>query len=265
VTEALRIVIADDEAAARSRIRKLLRARAEFQVVAEATNGKQAVAAVLEHSPDVLFLDVQMPGLDGFGVIEALPVHRLPAVVFVTAYDQYALRAFAAQAVDYLLKPFDDERFGVALSNVRRRIREGRAEAMREALLDLISEVRAGRADAGGGAEQAAPPRIPVPGRDGIVLVEVGEIAWIEAAGDYACLHAGATRHLIRGSLAELERRLGGRFVRIHRSALVRKDAVKKLSPRSHGDYDVMLEDGTTLRLTRQHRAAFGRALDVDL
>jgi len=304
MSELLRIVIADDEAAARSRIRKLLDRRAGFRVVAEAASGKQAVEAVLEHAPDVLFLDVQMPGLDGFAVIEHLPRARLPAVVFVTAYDQYALRAFEAQAVDYLLKPFDDERFTDALANIERRIREGRSDAMREALIELMRHARdAGRGedealggDAARGAERTQedrapgsgdeawagrverpgvvpeharhePPlaRIAVPERDRIVLVEVADIAWIEAAGDYACLHAGAARHLVRSSLAELERKLGGRFVRIHRSALVRKDAVRHLEPRTHGDYDVTLADGTRLKLTRQHREAFARALGLDL
>ncbi len=261
----LRVMIADDEAAARSRIRKLLSGDAGVQIVAEAASGKQAVAAVLEHAPDVLFLDVQMPGLDGFGVIEALPPDRLPAVVFVTAWDRYALRAFAARAVDYLLKPFDDERFAEALRNVRQRISEGRSAAMREMLLDLIAEARsAPPADA---AEHPArgTERIPVPGRDGILLVDPGDVGWMEAAGDYVCLHAGATQHLVRGTLADFERRLAGRFARIHRSTLVRKDAVQRLTRRSHGDYDVTLEDGTVLRLTRQYRDVFARALGTRL
>jgi len=260
VTEPLRIVIADDEAAARSRIRKLLLAGSGCEVVAEAPNGKEAVAAVLEHAPDVLFLDVQMPGLDGFAVIQRLLPHRLPAIVFVTAYDRYALRAFEAQAVDYLLKPFDDERFEEALANARRRVREGRSDAMRETLRSLLAAAQAEPAD-----HPERDARIPVPARDGIDFVEVGDVGWIEAADNYACLHAGSVRHLIRNSLTELERRFGGRFVRIHRSVLVRKDAVRRLSPRSHGDYDLTLDDGTVLRLTRQHRAAFARAMGMNL
>ena len=270
MSEPIRTVIADDEAAARAHLRRLLRHRPDFAAVAEAASGRTALAAVRRHDPDVLFLDVQMPGLDGFDVVARLPPERLPCVVFVTAYDQYALRAFEAHAVDYLLKPFDDERFGRALDHVRRRVRERHSTAEQARLRALLARVRPGAAvdDAAGSAPAAAHSRlrrIPIRRRDEIVLLDVDRVEWIEASGDYVRLHTRSESWLARVSLDELERRLGDRFARIHRSAMVRTEAVARLCPRTHGDYDVVLRDGSQLRLSRSYRGAFSRAMGVEL
>ena len=271
----IRAVIADDETAARSRIRKLLRAQPDVLVAAEAASGPETLEVVRRHEPDLLFLDIQIPGMSGFGVLEALLADsgRLPAVVFVTAYDEYALRAFEARAVDYLVKPFDDERFRAAVDHARQRLRERRSDRIRRHLEALLEEARIG---AGGEETEARRPAkdapdadrpslIPVRRRGRILLVETGDVDWIEAAGDYVRLHAGDETYLVRSSMNEMAAKVGQGFLRIHRSTVVRMDAVKELSPRTHGDYQVVLRDGTLLRLSRSYRAAAAAALDIEL
>lgn len=272
----IRTVIADDEAAARSRIRKLLREEQDVTLAAEAASGPETLDAVRRYDPDLLFLDIQMPGMDGFGVLEALldDSSRLPVVVFVTAYDEYALRAFEARAIDYVLKPFDDERFREALNHARQRLRERRSDRIRRQVEALVEEARIGGAPEGDA--EASPPARARPGADGpssipvrrrgrILLVAADDVDWIEAAGDYVRLHAGGETFLVRNSMNEMAERLGERFLRIHRSTIVRMDAVKELSPRTHGDYEVVLRDGTRLRLSRSYREAAAKALDIEL
>lgn len=269
----IRALIADDEAIARSRLRKLLREHDDIAVVGEAAGGREAVDAVRRHGPDLLFLDIQMPGVSGFGVLEALlaDAARLPAVIFVTAYDEYAIRAFEVQAVDYLLKPFDDARFHQALEHARQRLRQERSEELRQrfaALLDERGEAASGRAGdtaPSRASEPEEPPLIPVHRRGRIVLVEVPDIDWIEAAGDYVRLHVGDDTHLVRTSMSDIKEKVGEAFLRIHRSAIVRRDAVRELSPRTHGDYDVVLEDGTQLRLSRSYRDEVSEVLGIEL
>lgn len=253
----IRAIIVDDEPPARRRIRRLLADRPAYEVVEECASGAAAVEAVRRHRPQLLFLDVQMPGLDGFGVLSALGPGVVPAVVFVTAYDEYAVAAFEAHALDYLLKPFDDERFEEALRRAELRLRERRAGALRAKLLALLETTS--------DASRSEPP-FAVRKHDRILLVEVDEVDWIEAAGDYVRLHTGDASHLVRSTLHEVEDRLDPeRFLRVHRSAIVRADRIRDLRPRSHGDYTLVLRDGTEVRMSRTYRERVRAALDLPL
>ena len=231
----MRVVIADDEELARTGIRQLLEARPGTAVVAECANGIETVAAIAEYAPDLVFLDVQMPGFDGFEVIEQVGADAMPPVIFVTAYDAHALRAFESHAVDYLLKPIDPDRFRTALDRAQTRIAGTRLTA----LLDSIGP--------GAPLEQIA---VKHDGR--ISFVKVETIDWVEATGNYVTLHVGATTHVVRHTLERLERRLGSRrFIRIRRDALVSLAAVKSLEPYLKGSYVILLRDGGKLFSSR--------------
>lgn len=264
---ALRVVVADDEPLARRRLRSLLRRHPEVEVVAEAASGPDAVEAVREHRPDVLFLDVQMPGMTGVEVMERLGPRAVPAVVFVTAYDEHAVRAFEHHALDYLLKPVDDGRFDRTLARVRERLAERRASAVSDHLLRLLAErepAAPSPAAAPGSARYLS--RVVLKSTGKINFVEVAEIDWIEADGDYLKLHTPKGAHLLRSTMAQMERQLDpSDFVRIHRSTMVRLGRVRELQPYFHGEYVVLLHDGTRLKLSRSYReqlqAALGQAL----
>lgn len=260
---ALRALVVDDEPLGRERLRTLLADDPEVEIVGECADGRGAVEAVRDLAPDLVFLDVQMPLLDGFGVVSEVGADAMPPVIFVTAYDEYAIRAFEARAVDYLLKPFDDERFRRALAHVRRRLREARSDRLRRRLQALLEHDPTENADPESGGD--AHPVIPVHRGGRIVLVEVPRIDWIEAAGDYVRLHVSENTYLLRSSMADVEERVGAGFLRIHRSTIVRKDAVKELAARTHGDYDVVLGDGTRLRLSRTYRRQAAEALGIEL
>jgi two-component system LytT family response regulator len=211
----LRALIVDDEPPARRRLRTLLKDEPGISVAGECEDGASAVAAVRTLTPDVVFLDVQMPGMDGFDVIDAIGPARCPAIVFVTAYDKYALKAFEVHAVDYLLKPFDRARLRQALANVK----PGRPLE-----------------------------RLVVKSRGRVYFVRVEEIDWIEASGHYLTLHAGRDAHLIRGTMADLEARLDRRrFIRVRRSAIVNVDRIQELRPASHGECEVVLRSGVSV------------------
>jgi two-component system LytT family response regulator len=242
----IRTLIVDDEPLARQRIRTLLEGDPDIEVLGECADGRLAVKAVRDQHPDLLFLDVQMPALDGFGVLEALAGQRLPAVIFVTAHDRYALRAFDVHAVDYLLKPFDKDRFRTALERAKGQIRRDQGGAVDQRLLDLLKDVR-----------EAKKPleRLVVKSSGRVYFVRVEDIDWIEAAGNYVRLHVGKEDHLLRESMAGLEARLDGtRFLRIHRSTIVHVERIRELQPAFHGDYAVILRDGTELTLSRGYR-----------
>jgi two-component system LytT family response regulator len=225
----IRTVIVDDEPLARSNLAVLLRAEPDVEIAGECSSGSEALTAIRSLKPDLLFLDVQMPECDGFDVIEQLGSDVPPAVVFVTAYDQYALRAFEAGALDYLLKPFDNVRFGRALQRARQ-------QAARKDLPRKLD-------------------RIVIKSTGQVVFVKIEEIDWIEAADYYACLHVGAKSHLLRRSLAELEEELAPDiFCRIHRSAIVNLERVQGLKLGQDGEYEVLLETGARLRLSRRYR-----------
>ncbi len=248
MTAATRVVIVDDEPLAREKLRTLLEGRAGYELVAECGDGAAAVEAIHELDPDLVFLDVEMPGLDGFGVLEALEPGREPYVVFVTAYDRYALRAFEVRALDYLLKPFHRARFEEALARVEER-RRGHAAAPEEwtAIRALLDELR---------AERGYAARLVVRTGQKITFVATADVDWIEADGNYARLHAGKRDYLLRETMKNVEARLDPRrFLRIHRSAIVNLDRIASVEPYFHGEYIVTLTDGHRITASRTHSA----------
>ena len=248
---AIRALIVDDEALARERVRTLLAAAPDVVVIGECTGGRDAVEAVLAHRPDLVFLDVQMPDLDGFAVLEAVGEDDLSAVVFVTAYDEYALRAFEVHALDYLLKPLEPERFARMLARVRERLGDGGDRRLRD-LLDALAR------------RETPIERLVIRTRDRVSFLKPGEIDWIEADGKHVRLHVGRETHVVRQQLGRLERRLAPHgFVRVHRSAIVNVDRIQHLEPWFHGEYVVLLKDGTKLTSSAAHSDALHRIIDA--
>jgi two-component system LytT family response regulator len=260
VTAPLRVVVADDEPLARKRLRALLARHADVTVVGECANGPETVAVVTAERPSVLFLDVQMPGMSGVDVMRALGPRAVPAVVFVTAYDAHAVQAFDHHALDYVLKPVDDERFDRALARVRERLAERSATALSESVLRLLAGQQAAP------APPTYPPRILLRSTDRLSFVDVAAVDWVEADGDYVRLHTGKTSHLHRSTLAALEEQLDpAEFVRIHRSTIVRLGRIRELQAYFHGEYVVLLHDGTKLKLSRSYRDRLQAALGQPL
>jgi two-component system LytT family response regulator len=240
----IRTVIIDDERLARQRIRRMLSDAPGFDVAGEFENSEEGLAYLESNPADLLFLDIQMPGLDGFGLLEALPPERTPMVIFVTAYDEYALRAFEVHAFDYLLKPFDQARFEKTIERARKQLAS--EDRSSEKLLNLLSEFRQRN-------QEPARFAIKTPGR--LFFVRQEDIDWMEAADNYVSLHVGPDTHLIRETMNALEQRLDShRFLRIHRSTIVNADRIKELRPWFHGEYIVLLKDGTELTLSRTYR-----------
>jgi two-component system LytT family response regulator len=235
----IRTLIVDDEPLARSNLAVLLRPDPEIEIIGECGSGVEAVAEIRSAKPDLVFLDVQMPQCDGFDVLELLGKDLPPAVVFVTAYDQYALRAFEAGALDYLLKPFDNARFDRALDRAKQRMTLGK---------DLPRKLE----------------RFAIKSVGQVSFVKISEIDWIEAADYYSCLHVGAKTHLLRRSMSELDQELdSGVFCRIHRSTIVKLDRVRGLELNENGDYEVLLHNGLRLRLSRRYRKRLQSRLGV--
>jgi two-component system LytT family response regulator len=250
VTETYRIkaLIVDDEVLGRNRIREILRKDPEIDLVGECANGREAVEAVVEHAPELLFLDVQMPEMDGFAVLEALPPERIPLVVFVTAYDQYALRAFEVYALDYILKPFDIDRFRRTLQHAKSQIHRQRGSVLNQGLLNLLEELKTR-------PKSKHPDRLVIKSGGRVSFLKTVEIDWIESEGNYVRLHVGKETHLLRETLNQMEERLDpDQFLRIHRSTIVSLDRIKELQPWFHGEYRVLLQDGTQLLLSRKYR-----------
>ena len=251
----LTALIVDDEPPARRKIRKFLERDAEIHVVGEAASGARAVAAVRSLSPDVVFLDIQMGRMDGFGVLEVLGTESLPQIVFVTAHDEYALRAFEVAAVDYLLKPFDAERFARALARVKQRARgaAGGGPDLEDKIRSLLAAV--GRTT-----------RILVKSRDRSVLLNACDIEWVRAAGNYVELHAAGGEYLLRETLEGMRRQLDPQtFLRVHRSYLVNAGYVREIRPESHGDHLIVMRDGAQIRLSRRYRAGLPAAIRRNL
>src|SRR5262245_1595695 len=243
----IRTFVVDDEPPARRRLLELLAREPDLEVGGAFAEGGEALAAITKEPPDLLFLDVQMPGMDGFELLERVEPGRRPITVFVTAYDTHALKAFEVRALDYLLKPFSDERFDEALSRARERVRSREREALGERVLSLV----------GAPAGRPYVSRLVVRNRGQVRFLEVGDVDWIEAAGVYATIHEGGREHLVREALSSLEARLDpARFARIHRSAIVALDRVIELRLDEAGACRVMLRDGTLLPLSRQKRDA---------
>jgi len=254
---AIRTLIVDDEPAARRGVRLLLEPDPEIVVCGEAGSGAEAARRIAADRPDLVFLDVQMPEMDGFKVLEAVRPRHVPVVVFVTAYDQHALRAFEVSATDYLLKPFDDARFAAALQRAKAEVARRQGTALGDKLDRLLAELESLRGRPAAPAAEAAagtvqPDRVLIKSGGEFTFLKAEEIDWIEAEGDYMKFHAAGRSHLLRETMARLEARLdGNRFVRIHRSTIVNLDRVRKLSPSFAGEYAVILQDGTKLRLSR--------------
>jgi two-component system LytT family response regulator len=241
-----RVVIADDEPLARQRLRSLLRSEQWVDVVAECQNGGEAIDAIGRLKPDLVFLDVQMPGATGFDVIEAIGPARMPLVVFVTAFDTYALRAFDVHALDYLLKPFDRERFQQALGRARQQLERHTGGELERRLLQLVQGLTSAHDRVG---------RFVVKSGGRVFFIRADEIDWVEAAGNYAKLHTGSEAHLLRETMNALETRLDPDvFVRIHRCHIVNIERIRELQPLFNGEYVVFLKDGTRLTLSRGYR-----------
>lgn len=252
-----RAVIVDDEPLARTRIRRFLSEEPDMEVVGECADGAQAVDLIRELAPEVVFLDVQMPKMDGIEVIRQIGAHNLRTVVFVTAFNHYAVQAFEAEAVDYLLKPFDRRRFQEALQRIRRRLTEYSHETLSEQIEQLVKRF-----------EPSSPylQRLVIRSEGSILLVRVEDVDWLEAAGNYVCVHLGKRNHIVRDSLAHLEKQLDpARFLRVHRSTMVNLDRIRELRPTFQGDYKVVLLSGDILPLGRKYREALTRQLGIAL
>jgi len=249
----MRVVIVDDEPIAREGVRTQLLREPEVEIVAECGDGLEAVETIRELSPDLVFLDVQMPGMDGFEVVQTLGVEAMPAVVFVTAYDKYALQAFEVNAVDYLLKPFDSERFQKAFQRARLEIQRKTAETINEKLVALLESMR---------PRHRYLERLVVKSGGRIFFLPVSEIDWIESADNYVNLHSGRESHLIRETLTSLETKLNPEeFLRIRHSAIVNVKKIKELHPLFKGEYEIVLHNGVKLTSSRRYRGRLDHLL----
>jgi two-component system LytT family response regulator len=247
----IRVLIVDDEPIARRGIRQQLRSEPDLEVIGECGDGAAAIDAITGLAPDLVFLDIQMPEVGGFDVVEAIGVAQMPAVVFVTAYDEHALRAFDVHAVDYVLKPIDRHRFSTAVERARRRLAhaEGKLDRRIAAALGALGRTAPDYAK-----------RLAIKGDGRVILVDADEVDRLEAAGNYVEVHSGARHHLVRETMASLEARLDpARFVRVSRSSIVNATRVRELQPMFNGDFAVVLRDGTKVAGSRRYRAAFDR------
>ena len=252
----LRVLVVDDEPVARAGIIALLSRDPELEVAGECGDGRSAVSAIQELKPDLVLLDVQMPEMDGFEVIAAVGAERMPPVVFVTAWDQFAVRAFDVHALDYLLKPFDDERFADAIGRAKRAARAGNMSELADRLASLV------QSPAGSGWLT----RIVVRKASGAVFVPIEEVDWIEAADYCARIHARGKVHVIRETMQRLEEKLDpAKFFRVHRSGIVNLDRVREMQPTAQGDHVLVLQDGSRVRLSRARKAALEERLGQPL
>ncbi len=243
----IRTLIVDGEPLARERIRALLSEQADVDVVGEARDGEEAVQAILLHEPDLVFLDIQLPKMDGFEVIRTVGPDNMPLVVFVTASDQYALKAFDVRALDYLLKPFDRDRFAQSIGRVRQAIEHSGTDEIGHRLLELVRELKPG------GAPRS--DRLVIKSAGRLFFLRMDEIDWVEAAGNYVKLHVVAEEHLLRETMNGIELKLDpDKFFRIHRSRIVNMERIRELQPWFNGEYVVILRNGTKLTLSRGYR-----------
>ena len=245
----IRTLIVDDEPLARDRVKRLLRDETDITIIGECGNGTEAIKAIKSEKPDLVFLDIQMPEKNGFEVIKALDAKQAPTVIFVTAYDQYALQAFDASALDYLLKPFNRERLHRAVTRAREIIESKNRGNLDERLASLIADLK---------TEKKYLERLVVKSVGRVFFLKIDEIDWIEASGNYLKLHVGRESHLIRETMNSIEAKLNpDKFLRIHRSTVVNIDRIKELHPMFSGDYAVILRNGAELTLSRNYRERF--------
>jgi two-component system LytT family response regulator len=254
----IRTLIVDDEPLAREGVALALAAERDVEIVGSCEDGPSAVRAIRDLDPDLVFLDVKMPGLDGFAVIDEIGADKMPPVIFLTAYEEHALRAFRVNALDYLLKPIDAADLRKSVERARRRRAQDELGAWRGELRALVAAVAHERA----GADAAERILVRTNGR--VHVLDPREIDWVEAAGDYVTMHAAGKSHLVRDSLRNIEARLAAHgFIRIHRSTLVKLASIRELVAKDSGDHDVVLHDGTVLRLSRSYKDALYEALNA--
>src|ERR1700680_2961780 len=255
---AMRAIIADDERLAREKLRILLASEPNIKLVAECHDGQQALSADRPCPPDLLLLDIEMPGLDGFQVLRELLPPEMPVVIFTSAYDQYAIRAFEAHALDYLLKPFDQERLHRSIERVRSEVHKSQDRAITHRVLDLLSRVESERLLA---SEQEK--RLVIKAKVRVVFLDLDEIDWVEAAANYVRLNVGKESYLLRETIGRTSERLNpDHFVRIHRSAIVNARKIKELIPVNSGEYVVVLKSGKELSCSRGYRLALQHLIE---
>ena len=253
----IRALLVDDEELARRGLTLRLSDFPDIEVCGNCRNGQEALEAVARQKPDVVFLDIQMPGMDGFDVVRKLAGRDMPAIIFVTAYDQFALKAFEAHAMDYLLKPINAIRLEEAIERLRNALQIKQAPKERQKLLDLVCRLSGKELTLDQALEDSAgkyPTRLELREGTGVIFIEVTDVDWIDAAGDYMCLHASGDTHVIRTTMKRFEEQLDPEnFVRIHRSTLVNWNRVVSVQPHKNGDYNVGLKNGGTLRMSRTY------------
>jgi len=258
----IRTLVVDDEPLAREKLRTFLESEDDLEVIGEAGDGREAILTIERERPDLVFLDVQMPELDGFQVLAHLDAEAVPRVIFVTAFDQYAIKAFEVHALDYLLKPFDRERLRESVARARSEIQDGeggpKGSEMREQLVDLLRDLEKER--------PKHPERLVIKNSGRIVFLPVAEIDWIDAAGNYVRINTGGESHMLRETMSRLEERLDpDLFLRIHRSTIVNVGRIKEMQQQFHGDYVVVLTGGQRLTLSRSYRERLQELLDREL
>jgi two-component system, LytTR family, response regulator len=268
----IRAIVVDDESLAREVLLVMLSDDPEIEVIAECRNGREAVATIREQSPDIVFIDIQMPEMDGFQVIEEVGAKQMPVTVFVTAFDKYALRAFEAHALDYLLKPFDHDRFESALQRAKTLVRQQKIGEMSENLFAMMQDMKLKTGESTSEADNRKPEgadhqqpidRVVIKSSGRIYFLKVEDIDWVEGAGDYLSLHSASGTHLIRETMGDFHARLDARkFLRIHRSTIVNIERIKDLQPLFKGEYVITLTSGKRLRSSRGYRRELQPLLD---
>jgi two-component system LytT family response regulator len=260
-SDVVRVVIADDERLARQKLRLLLDSEPQITLLAECQDGRQTVAAIRAFHPDLLLLDIQMPDLDGFQVLQEISPNEMPAIIFTSAYDQYAIRAFEAHALDYLLKPFDQGRLHHAIERARQEILKSENRDITNRLLELLSQMRPGMAPRITELQQ----RLVIKAKGRVVFLNLDEIDWVEAAANYVRLNAGKESYVLRETISRTAERLNpNQFIRIHRSTIVNVHKIKELIPVNSGEYVVVLRNGKELSCSRGYRAILQRMIEKD-
>lgn len=257
----IRALIVDDESLARRGLALRLAAFPDIDLIGQCSNGREAIAAIAEQRPDLIFLDIQMPGLNGFDVVRALQAEQMPLVVFVTAFNEYALDAFDVHAVDYVLKPVDEDRLAKTVERIKRQLAHKASEADKQRLMNFISDITGEQYStveevfSRANNEASYPARLSIKDKNETTLVDIKDIAWVDAAGDYMCLHTAQQTHIMRCTMKELERYLNpALFQRIHRSTIINLDHVDKIQNHINGEFFLLLKNGARLKMSRGYK-----------